>query len=288
MYLWLTPSGGKLWRWAYVYQGKEKLMALGRYPDVPLSMARERHSDARRLLASGIDPMAERKARKLAAQVASENSFSSVACDWLEHWQEGKSLRHVDSTRRRVASNIVPHLGSRPVADIEAPELVAMVKAIEQRGARDVAKRALETTGQIFRYAIAHGLARRNPASEIRPGDILKSSRKVNHARIEAKDLPQLMRQIEVYPGTHITRLAIKLMSMTFVRTSELIGARWIEFDFEAARWNIPAQRMKMRAPYIVPLAKQAIEVLDVLRTLSGDREWVFPGDRNPLQANEQ
>jgi integrase len=285
MYLWLTPAGGKLWRWAYVYEGKEKLMALGRYPDVSLSMARERHSDARRLLASGVDPMAQRKAKKIAERVASENSFSSVATRWLEHWQEGKSHRHVDSTRRRLASNIVPYLGARPIAEIEAPELVAMVKAVEQRGARDIAKRALETTGQIFRYAIAHGFTRRNPAAEIRPGDVLKATRKVNYARIEAKDLPHLLRQVEVYPGTHVTRLAIKLMAMTFVRTSELIGARWVEFDLEAARWDIPAERMKMRTPHIVPLAKQALEVLAVLRALSGDREWVFPGDRNPKKS---
>lgn len=282
MYLWLTPAGGKLWRWAYVFEGKEKLMALGKYPDVSLSMARERHADARRLLASGVDPMAQRKAKKIAEQVANDNSFSNVAKRWLEQWQEGKSPRHVDSTRRRLANNIEPHLGPRPIAEIEAPELVAMVKAIEQRGARDIAKRALETTGQIFRYSIAHGVARRNPAAEIRPGDVLKAYRKVNYARIEAKDLPHLLRQIEVYPGTHVTRMAIKLMAMTFVRTSELIGARWVEFDLEAARWDIPAERMKMRTPHIVPLAKQSIEVLAVLRTLSGDREWVFPGDRNP------
>ena len=129
-------------------------------------------------------------------------------------------------------ADILPCLGTRPIAEIEAPELVAMAKAIEKRGARDVAKRALETAGQVFRYAIAHGYAKRNPASEIRPGDILKSSRKVNYARIDARDLPGLLRSMEVYPGTHITRLALKLMACTFVRTSELIGARWEEFDF--------------------------------------------------------
>jgi integrase len=115
--------------------------------------------------------------------------------------------------------------------EIEAPELVAMVKTIEKRGARDIAKRALETTGQIFRYGIAHGYAKRNPASEIRPSDILKTIHKVNYARIDAKELPNLLKQIEVYPGTHVTRLAMKLMALTFVRTSELIGAKWVEFD---------------------------------------------------------
>ena len=220
-----------------------------------LSLARERHAEARKLLASGVDPMAQRKAEKAAA----ENSFQSVAALWLEHWQDGKSPRHVDYVKRRMEADILPCLGARPIAEIEAPELVAMTKAIEKRGARDIAKRALETTGQVFRYAIAHGYTKRNPASEIRPSDILKSTRKVNYARIDAKELAGLLRAIEVYPGTHVTRLALKLMAFTFVRTSELIGAKWAEFDMEAARWDIPAERMKMRTPHIVPLAKQAV-----------------------------
>jgi integrase len=200
----------------------------------------------------------------------------------MDHWQHGKSLRHVDSTRRRLSANILPSLGAHPIAEIEAPELVAMVKVIEQRGARDIAKRALETTGQIFRYAIAHGYAKRNPASEIRPADILKTTRKTNYARVDAKELPNLLRQIEVYPGTHVTRLAIKLMALTFVRTSELIGAKWVEFDLKAGRWDIPAERMKMRTPHIVPLSKQVLETLATLSGLTGKDQWLFPGDRDP------
>jgi integrase len=229
--------------------------------------------------------MAERKAEKAAA----EDSFQSVATLWLEHWQDGKSPRHVAYVKRRMDTDILPCLGARPVAAIEAPELVGMTKAIEERGARDIAKRALETTGQVFRYAIAHGYARRNPASEIRPGDVLKSIRKVNYARVDARELPSLLRAMEVYQGTHVTRLAMKLLALTFVRTSELIGARWAEFDFDAAGWNIPAERMKMRTPHIVPLAKQALDALDTLRTLSRESEWLFPGDRNankPMSNN--
>ncbi len=285
LYLWITPTGSKLWRWKYRFEGREKLMTFGSYPDVPLSLARERHGDARILLAAGTDPMAERKAKKAAA----EDSFQSVARVWLEHWQDGKSPRHAAYVKRRMKADILPCLGARPIAAIEAPELVAMTKAIEQRGARDIAKRALETTGQVFRYAVAHGYARRNPASEIRPSDILKSSRKVNYARVDAKELPNLLRAIEVYQGTHVTRLALKLMALTFVRTSELIGAKWAEFDLEAARWDIPAERMKMRTPHIVPLAKQALDVLDTLQTLTGKSEWLFPGDRSakkPMSNN--
>jgi Arm DNA-binding domain len=180
LYLWVTPPGGKLWRWAYLFKGKEKLMSFGKYPAVTLAQARDSHSEARRLLATGIDPMAQRKAEKTAERFASENSFANVTARWLEHWQEGKSLRHVDSTKRRLAANILPSLGARQIMEIEAPELVAMVKTIEKRGARDIAKRAFETTGQIFRYGIAHGYAKRNPASEIRPSDILKTIHKVN------------------------------------------------------------------------------------------------------------
>jgi integrase len=289
LYLWITPAGGKLWRWAYEYSGKEKLMSFGRYPDVPLALARERHLEARKLLATGIDPMAQRKVEKTAQMATSANSFQSVASLWMEHWQDGKSPRHVDYVKRRMEADILPCLGARPIAEIEAPELVAMTKAIEQRGARDIAKRALETTGQVFRYAIAHGHTRRNPASEIRPSDILKSARKINYARVDAKELSALLKAIEVYKGTPVTRLAIKLIALTFVRTSELIGAKWSEFDMEAARWNIPAERMKMRTPHIVPLATQAIEALEILHTLTGASEWLFPGDRSaakPMSNN--
>jgi integrase len=140
--------------------------------------------------------------------------------------------------------------------------VVAMVRAVEARGARDVAKRALETTNQILRFAVAHGHAKRNPAADVQPRDILKAALKSNYARIEAKELPNLLRQIEVDPATHVTRLAIKLMALTFVRTSDLIGGTWSEFDLGAARWDIPAERMKMRTLLIVPLAGQALEVL--------------------------
>jgi integrase len=284
LYLWITPVGGKLWRWAYRFDGKEKLMSFGKYPDVPLALARERHSEARKLLATGVDPMAQRKAEKTAERIAIENSFQSITTQWLEHWQEGKSPRHVDTVRRRMAADILPCLGARPIAEIEAPELVAMANAIQDRGARDIAKRALETVGQVFRFGIAHGYAKRNPATEIRPSDILKSSPKTNYARVDGRELPTLLRRIEVYQGKQVTRLAMKLMSMTFVRTTELIEAKWQEFDLENARWDIPAERMKMRTPHIVPLARQALEVLEMLRDFTGSNEWLFPGDLNAAQ----
>jgi integrase len=289
LFLWVTPAGGKLWRWKYRFGGTQKEMSYGRYPDVSLADARAAHAEARKLLANGIDPMAKRKADKAAVKASDANSFKTVAQLWLSHWRTGKSERHADTTSRRLEANVYPLLGTRPIAEIEAPDLVAMVKAIETRGASDLAKRALETCGQIFRYAIGHGYAKRNPAADIKPGDILKSTRKVNFARVDAKELPALLRAIEVYQGKVVTRLAIKLMALTFVRTSELIGARWNEIDIDGRRWNIPAERMKMRTPHIVPLATQTIEVLELLRTITGGGELLFPGDRDhrkPMSNN--
>jgi integrase len=285
LYLWITPAGGKLWRWAYRFDRKEKLMSLGKYPDVLLAQARERHAEARKLLATETYPMAQRKAEKRAKKAAVENSVQSVAAQWLAHWQVGKSPRHVEYIKRRMDADILPCLGPRPIAEIEAPELVAMANAIQDRGALDIAKRALETVGQIFRYSIAHGYSKRSPSSEIRPGDILKSTRKVNYSRVDARELPALLRNIEVYQGKHVTRLAIKLMALTFVRTSELIGAKWTEFDLEAGRWDIPPERMKMRTPHIVPMARQALEVLEMLHDLTGHSDWLFPGDRSPNKS---
>jgi len=281
LHLLITQAGGKLWRWKYRFDGAEKLMALGRYPEVALADARERRDAARKRLANGIDPMAERMAEKTAVKVATEHTFEKIADLWLEHWKGNKSARHSATTRNRLKVNVYPVLGERPIADVEPMELVQLAKGIEARGASDMAKRILQIVGMVFRYAVAHGYSQRNPAAEIRPSDILKPTRRTNMARIDARELPALLRSIEVYEGRQLTRLAIKLMALTFVRTSELIGARWEEFDFDARRWSIPATRMKMKTPQIVPLSIQAVEVLELLRTISGNGELVFPGEQD-------
>ncbi len=183
----------------------------------------------------------------------------------------------------RLEADVFPAIGSRPVSEILAPELVSMVKAIEKRGAFDIAKRCLQMTGQIFRHAIAHGIggATRNPVADIKPADVLTPRLRENYARIDVKEFPLLLRKIEAYQGTPTTRLAVKLMALTFVRTGELIGARWAEFDLEAGRWDIPASRMKMKTPHVVPLSSQALDVLCTLQTVTGARELVFPGERD-------
>jgi integrase len=226
--------------------------------------------------------MADRKAKKNAEQESESATFETVALLWHDHWKAGKSQQHADTIIRRLKRNVFPMLGNRPIAEIKTSEVVAMAKAVEARGVADLAKRALETTGQIFRYAIAHEYTEQNPAANIKPRDILKSTPKKNIARIDPKQLPALMRSIEVYRGTHVTRLGIKLMAHTFLRTGELIGGEWSEIDFAAARWDIPKERMKMKTPHIVPLSKQSIEILRLLQQITGGNKLMFPGDRDP------
>ncbi|WP_368647412.1 tyrosine-type recombinase/integrase [Castellaniella ginsengisoli] len=281
----LVNQTGKYWRWKYRFEGKEKVMALGVYPEVTLAEAREAHQRARKLLTTGVDPVADRKQQATQAKT----TFQQVAQAWWKHWSPTRSARHAGYVMRRLETDVFPVLGKRPVDEIQAPELVKMTKAIEERGALDIAKRSLQTCGQVFRYAIAHGHAIRNPATEIRPGDILTMRKKQNYARLDAKELPELLRHIEVYQGSSVTRLAMKLMAMTFVRTSELIGARWDEFDLDNARWDIPAERMKMKTPHIVLLSHQAVQLLRNLQTLTGHRALLFPGERShekPMSNN--
>lgn len=190
---------------------------------------------------------------------------------------------------RRFETNVFPHIGSRPVSAVAATELVAMLNAIQERGAIDLAKRALQTSSMVFRFAIANGLANRNPAADIKPSDVLRSRPTANLARIDAKELPDLLRQIEAYRGTPATRLALKLMSLTFVRTTELIAAPWSEFDLEAAEWRIPAERMKAKKPHIVPLSTQAVSLLRTLKLITGENVLLFPGERDhqkPMSNN--
>lgn len=279
LYLLVQPTGGKLWHYKYSFECKEKLLALGPYPDVTLSLARERHLAARRQLESGVDPMAQRKAEKAKA----EGSFETVARLWLAHWREGQTERHAGYVERRMTADILPALGARPIAEITAPEIVKMVKAVDERGAREIAKRVLETTNQIFRYAITHNHATRNPAADVKARDIIKARKKENYARVDARELPALLRAVESYRGKNMTRLAMKLLALTFVRTSELAAAPWSEFDLEGARWNIPAERMKAGKPHIVPLSRQAVEMLRTLRGMSAG-ELVFPGENDPKQ----
>jgi integrase len=277
----VRPNGSKLWQLRYRHEGKEKTASLGQFPDVSLGDARIKRDEQRKLVAAGSDPVAVKREEKETKLAKSENTFEVVARDWLNQWSPLKSPRHAEYVTRRLESDVFPVIGARPMIDIEALELVKMAKGIEARGAADIAKRSLQTVAQIFRHAIAHGKAKRNPASDIKAGDILKPTLKTNYARVDATELPLLRRKIEASPGTPPTRLAVKLLALTFVRTGELIDARWSEFDLDAAQWRIPAERMKMRTPHIVPLSPQALDVLRTLQTVTGGRQLLFPGERD-------
>ena len=285
LYLEVLPAGGKYWRLKYRFAGKEKRLALGVYPTVSLAEARKKRSDARDLLADGIDPSAARQEAKAAALLTSGTSFEAVARDWHEHWKTSRTDHHTAYVLRRLEADVFPVIGALPVSEVTASKLIAMARKIEDRGALDIAKRALQTCGQILRYAVSKDLIERNPASDVKPGDALKQRKKQNYARLDGRDLPELLRKIEVYHGAPRTRLALKMIALTFVRTSELIKATWSEFDLDAAEWRIPAARMKMRTPHIVPLSTQAIEVLQQLQELRGLSQMVFPGERDHDKA---
>jgi integrase len=289
LHLSVYPSGSKLWQMRYRFEGKEKTASLGKYPEVSLAEARDKRDQMRKLVTNDIDPVHSQRAAKEAKKLAQAHSFEAVARTWFEGWRAARSPRHADYVIRRLEADVFPLIGSRPVSEIQAPELVKMMKAIQRRGALDIAKRCYQMTSQVFRYAIAHGLAERNPAGDIKPSDILPSRRQTNYARVDAKELPALLRAIEAYRGTAVTRLAMKLLALTFVRTGELIGARWAEFDLQAGQWRIPAERMKMRTEHIVPLSLQAIQILQILHGITGHSELLFPGERDhgkPMSNN--
>jgi integrase len=296
LFLLVNPGGSKLWRWRYWANGKEKLMALGEYPIVNLTEARDRHFAARKKVAAGIDPIAERKAeaesRKRVAEAQdreAENSFEKIARNWWEWWAAGKSPRHTDYVLRRLEADVFPAFGHKFVDNVTPADIRKLMLAIESRGARDVAKRAHETTSQIFRYAIAHGVASGNPAANFRPKDILAEANEVNFSRVDAKELPMFLAKMVNYDGDATTRLAMRLMAYTFVRTSELIESKWEELNLDNARWDIPAERMKMDTPHVVPLSRQSVGVLRALQLLTGNGKFVFPGAHNknkPMSNN--
>lgn len=278
LYIEVVPAGGKWWRLKYRLAGKEKRLSLGVYPEVTLLQARKARDDARRLLASGVDPSQQRRRDKLAESMAAGNTFREVAGVWHASWARTRTPKHAAQVWRRLEVDVLPKIGNMPIATIKAPEIVALAKAVERRGAHDLARRAIQISGQVFRYAIGHGLADHNPARDINPGDVLAPVKQRNYSRVDSGALPQLLQDIDGYGGHVVTRLALHLMSLTFLRTSELIQARWGEFDFEAAQWRIPKGRMKMDSPHIVPLSTQALAVLRALQRVGTGRELLFPG----------
>ncbi|WP_027368272.1 tyrosine-type recombinase/integrase [Desulfocurvibacter africanus] len=284
MFLLVTPSGGKWWRFKYRFKGKEKLLSLGVYPDVSLKEARERRDEARKLLANGIDPSETRKAEKN----SQADSFEEVAREWYDKFKPSWSDSHAMRILRRLEQNIFPWLGSRPIKTISAPDLLAVIRRIETRGAVETAHRALQNCGQIFRYAVACGRAERDPSGDLR-GALPPSEEKHHASLTDPKAVAALLRDIDDYEGSFVTRCALRLAPLVFVRPGELRHAEWSEIDLDHAEWRIPAEKMKARTMHIVPLSKQAVEIMRELHALTGQGKYLFPSVRTsarPMSEN--
>lgn len=281
LYLWVYQDGSKFWRLRYWIDGKEKSLSFGAFPDIPLKEARARRDTERRKIEQNLDPSVEKKAAKIKSKQAATSSFEAVALEWYNKRAHTWVEHHARDVKRRLESNIFPEIGRRPIAEIEAPELLAAVQKIENRGAHDLAHRVLQVCGQVFRYGIATGKCSRDVARDLR-GALTPHVAK-HQAAIRPDQLPELLRAIDGYDqlGDLQTKLALQLLAITFVRTNELIGAEWSEFDLDNRVWVIPAQRMKMKTEHVVPLAKQALEILEQLKPLSGGSRYILPG-RNP------
>jgi integrase len=287
LFLLLAPSGGRWWRFRYNFAGKEKLLSLGTYPDVSLKAARDARDDARKLVAKGIDPSAVRREEKRATQEAAANTFTTVAREWLDNVKPKWAAIYHHDTTARFESYVFPDIGRTPIAAVTAPELLAVLRKIEKRGTVETAHKVARACGQVFRYGIATGRCERNPAADLRGA--LKARPKPKHmAALPASELPDFLHKIDQYDGELQTKLALRLLALTFVRTNELRSATWPEIDLDKAEWTIPAERMKTGAPHHVPLSRQAVVAFRQLRELSGKWPWVFPGraPSKPMSKN--
>lgn len=281
LYLEVAPSGGKWWRLKYRFGGKEKRISLGVYPDVGLKEARERRDEARKLLANDIDPGENRKVQKAAKVERTANSFEAIAREWFAKHSPGWATSHADKIIQRLEKDVFPWLGGRPIAEINAPELLTVLRRIEARGALDTAHRAQQNCGQIFRYAVATGRAERDPSADLRGA--LPPARHENFASItEPARVGELLRAIDAFRGTFIVRCALLLAPMLFVRPGELRKAEWAGFDLDKAEWRYLVTKTKTE--HSVPLASQAVAILRELHALTGHGRYVFPG-RDPQKA---
>ncbi len=288
LYLFISPSGGKLWRFNYRFDGKQKTLALGSYPDVPLASgevdgrriegAREKRDNARKLLAGGIDPSENRKVQKAARVEQSANSFEVVAREWFAKFKPGWAITHSEKIIRRLEKDVFPWLGARPICEIGAPELLQCLRRIEGRGALDTAHRAHQNCSQVFRYAVQTGRSVRDPSSDLRGA--LPPARREHYASItEPDEVAQLLRAIDGFRGTFVVQCALRLSPLFFVRPGELRKAKWTDFNLDKAEWCYFVTKIKK--DLIVPLASQAVAILRELHALTGHGTHAFQG-RDP------
>lgn len=288
LYVLVNTSGQKYFRFDFRIHGKRKTLALGVYPDVSLSDAREKRDDARKLIAKEVDPCELKRNKKREKFIRASNSFEAVAREWISKQSGTWSKSHTEKVLRRLEKDIFPLIGGKPVANITAPELLALLRKIENRGAVDTAHRAKQNCSQVFRYAIATDRAERDPAADLLGA--LSSIKKKHFPTItEPRKIGELLRAIDGYTGSYVVGYALQLAPLLFVRPGELRNAEWAEFDMERFEWRIPAEKMKMKVEHIVPLSIQAIKFINELYNYTGHGRYLFPSVRTesrPMSDN--
>ena len=297
LFVLVTPAGGKCWRLKYRFGGKEKQLALGRYPEVSLKKARMKRDKAREQLSDGIDPSEFLKAQKASLAERSENSFEVVAREWHGKFTPSWSATHAATTIRRLERDVFPWMGSSPIDNIKAPELLTVLRRIESRGAMETAHRVKTICGQVFRYSVATGRADRDVAADLK-GALPPVSKKHHPSITEPAKVGGLLRAIDSYEGSFVVKCALGLAALVFVRPGELRQAEWSEFDLGAGEWNIPVERMKLPKmakearkgeKHLVPLSTQAVAILRELHPMTGQGCFVFPSSRSvarPMSDN--
>jgi integrase/predicted DNA-binding transcriptional regulator AlpA len=269
----VSIKGSKLWRWRFYHLGKPQMTALGKYPAVTLAQARKLRDEARAVLESGKHPTLHKKAQKPRRAMEGGNTFERITRLWMETKQKGLNEKYVRQNLERLEQLVFPAIGALPITEINIPDVVRVVDRIAARGTIETAKRMKQLIGQVFRYASTRGLCEHNPASDLR--GILPAKEHSHHASLPISELPELLKAIEEREPD-FSKYAIQLLALTFVRTGELIGARWVEIDWDREEWHIPKERMKMKRPHVVPLSKQSLVILRTLEKQTGDKEFIF------------
>ncbi|MGE0383540.1 MAG: tyrosine-type recombinase/integrase [Gammaproteobacteria bacterium] len=285
LYLLVHPNGSKYWTFKYRFgtnpatgKLKEKALALGVYPDVSLRAARDRRDEARKLLEKHIDPGLVRQQQKLARRAPHNGTFGAVADEWFARFRPTWTELHATRLGSRFDRWVRPWLGPRPVGEIKAFEVLAVIRRIDESGRLDTAHRAFNLVDSVFKYAVASGTAERNPCADLDMRRLLRPVRSAHHASLrKPEEVGQLLNEIDGYAGSYITKIALAFGAHVFVRPRELRHAEWQEINFDTAEWRIPAEKMKMRRPHLVPLSRQAIALLSDIQPLTGEGRYVFP-----------